>query len=119
MSFFNLKKTMIATAIGLTIMIVGSSDANAQSRRQYERNNRATYDRRSEQRIVNVNFAHGYQYGYAAGISDRRRGKYNRSNVYRDTPVTPFQGDPTNIDYIYRQGYLAGYNDGFYGRRNY
>ena len=57
--------------------------------------------------------------GYQAGIYDRRRGKYNQSNVYRDTGSYPNEGDPTSTDYIYRQGYLAGYNDGFNGRRNY
>ena len=140
MPLFDLKKTVIAGAIGIMIMIAGSSNADAQSRREIERERqrverenaryqrerqrqyqqgRSTGDRLSQRQIININFTHGYDNGYLAGTNDRRRGKYNRSNVYRDTPTGPFEGDPTNIDYIYRQGYLAGYNDGFNGRRNY
>ena len=140
MSLFDLKKAVIAVAVGITIAFVGSSSADAQSRREIERERqrierenaryqrerqrqyqqgRSTGDRLTRRQITNINFQHGYDNGYLAGTNDRRRGKYNRSNVYRDTPPGPFEGDPTNIDYIYRQGYLAGYNDGFSGRRNF
>jgi hypothetical protein len=54
-----------------------------------------------------------------AGEYDRRKRKYNQSNVYRDTGAYPNDGDPTSSDYIYRQGYLQGYNDGYNGIRNY
>lgn len=141
MSLFDLRKTVIAVAIGLMVVIVGSENASAQSRRdtererqRIERENNARYERDRQrqyqrdrsndyrgtsQRITNINFANGYQYGYQAGANDRRKGKYNRSNVYRNTPSAPYQGDPSSVDYIYRQGYLAGYEDGFYGRQNY
>ena len=129
MSLFDVKKTGVAMAIAMTIMIWGISDASAQSRREIERErqrvardrqqqtrqNRPTMNRRE---FANAYFQSGYEPGYLAGSNDRRRGKYNRSNVYRDTGSYPNQGDPTSGDYIYRQGYLAGYDDGFYGGRN-
>ena len=54
-----------------------------------------------------------------AGGYDRRKRKYNQSNVYRNTGAAPYSGDPTNYDYLYRQGYLQGYDDGYYGTRRY
>lgn len=127
-------KIFIAGVVAMFVLLVGNTDATAQSRREIERerqrierqrerqdrNTRQTRATRQYERYVNnVNFNNGYQYGFLAGEYDRRKGKYNRSNVYRDTPPQPYDGDPTNIDYMYRQGYLAGYEDGFYGRRNY
>ncbi|PYT01951.1 MAG: hypothetical protein DMF63_03715 [Acidobacteria bacterium] len=63
--------------------------------------------------------SNGYNQGFQAGQYDRRKRKYNQSNVYRDTGAYPNDGDPTSSDYIYRQGYLQGYNDGYNGTRNY
>ena len=61
----------------------------------------------------------GYQQGFLAGQADRRKGKYNRSNVYRGTGFYPNQDDPTSADYLYRQGYLQGYEDGYHGAVRY
>lgn len=125
---------MVGLAIGLTIMIAGSSEANAQSRRQIERErqriereqHRVNRERRggSYDRIVtrannahfdNAHFDQGYHQGLMAGQFDRRKNKYNKSNVYRGTGSAPNGGDPTSTDYIYRQGYLQGYHDGYNG----
>jgi Ni/Co efflux regulator RcnB len=136
-----IKKGLIAASVVLTIGMLGSTQANAQSRREIERqrqrieqqNNarwererqrqqrrdRGNNDERSDRYIANANYTQGYQNGYLAGTSDGRKGKYNRSNVYRNTGSYPNGGDTNSIDYIYRQGYLAGYEDGFRGRRNY
>ena len=140
-SLSNLRKVfLIGTA--LVIMLIGATaDVSAQSRREMERQRQrmarenARYERerqqgyrssrssdvsrRTEQRISNANYASGYQQGLQAGQFDRRKGKYNNSNVYRDTGSYPNNGDPTSSDYIYRQGYLQGYSDGFNGIRNY
>jgi len=127
---------------GMVVMLAASSDVSAQSRREIERerqrierenaryerdrqrgnrnyrnDNRAT--RRSEQSTAHPSYSMGYDQGFQAGQFDRRKGKYNRSNVYRDTGAYPNAGDPTSTDYIYRQGYLQGYNEGFNGIRNY
>lgn len=133
------KHLVIAGSVGMILLFAGM-DASAQSRREIERererierenrryerqrrdrrsNRRQSVSRRVERQINNANFENGYHYGWMAGEYDRRRGKYNQSNVYRDTGTYPDQGDPTSSDYIYRQGYLQGYNDGFYGVRNY
>lgn len=141
MALFDIKKITLTAAFGLAILVAGTADANAQSRQDIERerqrierenaryqreqrryrNNRNTsgVSRRTEQRVANANYSNGYQQGLLAGQYDRRKNKYNQSNVYRDTGSYPNQGDPTSSDYIYRQGYLQGYNDGFNGTRNY
>ena len=142
MSLFKIRTMVIGAAIGMTILIAGSNDVSAQTRREIERErqriereqqridrqrrNRYRNDRDAsvsspqyQRRIENAHFMQGYQYGIMAGEYDRRKGKYNQSNVYRDTGSYPNSGDPTNTDYMYRQGYLQGYEDGFYGRRNY
>ena len=141
MTLFEIKKIALTTAFGLALLVVASTDANAQSRRDIERerqrierenaryqrdqrrdrNNRneSVVSRRTEQRDADANFSNGYQYGLLAGQFDRRKNKYNQSNVYRGTGAYPNQGDPTSSDYIYRQGYLQGYSDGFNGIRNY
>ena len=131
---FDIKKLIIGAVFAMTILFVGSSDVSAQSRREIERerqrverereryrraNRNSGVTRRMENRINNANFTNGYNYGLMAGQYDRRKGRYNQSNVYRDTGSYPNDGDPTSSDYIYRQGYLEGYNDGFNGRRNY
>jgi hypothetical protein len=54
----------------------------------------------------------GYQQGLQAGQYDRRKHRYNQSNVYRDST---WHGDPTGWDYYYRQGYLQGYQAGYNG----
>jgi len=141
MSLLDIRKIVIGGTISLMLFVVGSSDVNGQSRREIERerqrvareNARLEQERqrsyrnnrqpragaRLERRIDNANFTNGYNYGYMAGEYDRRKGKYNQSNVYRDTGSYPNSGDPTSSDYIYRQGYLQGYADGFNARRNY
>lgn len=82
-------------------------------------NNGRIYDNRSN-RGGNSNAVNmGYQQGLIAGQYDRRKKKYNQSNVYRNTGSYPNQGDPSSADYAYRQGYLQGYNDGYNGTRRY
>lgn len=138
----NLKKIAVAVGFGFVVLVTVNTDVSAQTRPEIERerqkierenaryqrerqrryrnnSNDTVVSRRSEQRIANANFANGYQQGLLAGENDRRRGKYNQSNVYRDTGSYPNEGDPTSSDYIYRQGYLQGYMDGFNGIRNY
>ena len=133
MGFLNVKKIVLGVFVGFVVILAANSDANAQSRRELERQrierqntrDQRNYrnDRRStqqaEQRVANSTYATGYEQGMLAGQYDRRKGKYNRSNVYRDTGSYPNAGDPTSADYIYRQAYLQGYNDGFNGIRNY
>jgi len=131
MSLHRFRKLAVGFAIGMTFLIVGSSDVNAQSRRDIERerqriereqrrNNQVRGNNRvTERRVNNANYITGYQQGVIAGEFDRRKKKYNQSNVYRGTGSYPNSGDPTQADYVYRQGYLEGYEDGFYGRRKY
>jgi hypothetical protein len=134
MALFNLKRAVItATSALLFVTFAGSSEANGQSRRdiqrerqRIEREQRRVADQRQAnrnsrviRRAENAHYDHGYAQGLLAGQYDRRRGKFNQSNVYRGTGSYPNAGDPTNTDYIYRQGYLQGYSDGFYGPRNY
>lgn len=142
MKLFNIRKIAITTAFGFAILIVGSFEVSAQSRREMERerqriareqrridrenqranrqwqrqnrNNRNVYDGRRGG--IPPVVAQGYDQGFIAGQNDRRSGKYNRSNVYRNTGAYPNEGDPSSTDYLYRQGYLQGYNDGFNGR---
>ena len=131
---FDIRKLIIGAVFAATLLFIGASDVSAQSRREiererqrierererYRRNSRNSgVTRRMENRVNNANFTNGYNYGFMAGQYDRRKGKYNQSNVYRDSGSYPNDGDPTSSDYIYRQGYLEGYNDGFNGRRNY
>lgn len=138
MSLFTIKKGLIGLSIALMIVVFGGSEANAQSRREVERERQrierenarwererqrqarqTNVTRREVRRFENAYFAGGYEQGYLAGTKDRRSGKYNRSNVYRGTGSYPNAGDPTNTDFIYRQGYLTGYDDAFHGRANY
>lgn len=134
MSLIDIRKLAVGFAIGMIFLIAGSIDVNAQSRRQNERERQRTErlqreqrqqtqargnDRVSERRVNNSYYITGYQQGVIAGEFDARKKKYNRSNVYRGTGAYPNSGDPTQVDYIYRQGYLEGYNDGYYGRRKY
>ena len=138
MALFNIKKIAIAATFGLAVLFAASSDVSAQSRREIERErqrierenaryrndqrrnrNETGVSRRTERRVANANYANGYQQGVLAGEYDRRKRKYNQSNVYRDSGAYPNDGDPTSSDYIYRQGYLQGYNDGYNGIRNY
>ena len=142
MALFDIKKSLVLGGFALAIFVAASVDVSAQSRREiererqrierenarYQRQQRERYNRnrngsrvtaRTEQRVNNANYSNGYQQGLLAGQYDRRKRKYNQSNVYRDTGSYPNQGDPTSSDYIYRQGYLQGYNDGYNGVRNY
>ena len=142
MALFDIKKVIVAAGFALVVLLTANADVSAQSRREierererierqdaryererqrYNRNDRTQsgVSRRTEQRIANANYTNGYRQGLLAGQFDRRKRKYNQSNVYRDTGSYPNEGDPTSSDYIYRQGYLAGYNDGYNGVRNY
>jgi hypothetical protein len=135
MSLFNLKRAAITAASALLfVAFAGSSEeANGQNRRDIQRERQriereqrrvanqrqANRDYRIIRRAENAHYDHGYAQGLLAGQYDRRRGKFNQSNVYRGTGSYPNSGDPTSTDYIYRQGYLQGYNNGFYGPRNY
>jgi hypothetical protein len=140
MGFFNIKKITFGIFVGMIVMLAANSDVSAQSRREVERERQqierenARYERQRgnrnyrngnqatrqyQQRGANPSYTMGYDQGFQAGQFDRRSGKYNRSNVYRDTGASPNQGDPSSTDYIYRQGYLQGYNEGFNGIRNY
>ena len=134
MSLFDIRKIAVGLALGFAVLIMGSGEVNAQSRRELERERQRIqrqqerlarqrqYDARyrtTERGVSNANYNHGYSQGMLAGEYDRRRGKYNQSNVYRNTGSYPNAGDPTSADYIYRQAFLQGYSDGFYGRRNY
>ena len=141
MRLFNSKKLVLTGIFGVGLLTVLQVDANAQSRREIERERQrierenARYERerarryrgsrnvaatrRSEQRIANSSYATGYENGLMAGEYDRRKGKFNQSNVYRDTSAYPSDGDPSSSDYVYRQGFLQGYHDGYNGIRNY
>jgi hypothetical protein len=130
MSLTFIKRIGVGLAIVFMLLIVGSIDVSAQSRRTNERERQRVEreqrrqrqdrnDRMTERRIDNSAYIMGYQQGVLAGEFDRRKNKYNQSNVYRGTGPYRNSGDPTEQDYVYRQGYLAGYNDGFYGRRRY
>jgi hypothetical protein len=139
---FRIGNLVVIALVGLTLLLGASATTNGQTRRDIEREQRrierqnAKYQRdqqrrnrndrnstiatrRTEQQNANSSYGSGYDQGFQAGQYDRRSGKYNRSNVYRDTGSSPNDGDPTSIDFVYRQGYLKGYNDGFYGERNY
>jgi len=137
MSGLNFKRLGIGAIATVVIFLAGASDASAQSRREIERerqrierenaryqrnvrrNRSGSVTRRQEQQINNSTYASGYEQGLLAGQYDRRRGKYNQSNVYRNTGSYPNAGDPTSMDYIYRQGYLQGYEDGYQRPRNF
>lgn len=126
MSIRHIKRLATGFSIAIIFLLVGIVDANGQSRRQVwrtrQQQTRQTQNRSPQQlerRINNANYITGYQQGMLAGEYDRRKKKYNQSNVYRGTGAYPTSGDPTAADYIYRQGYLEGYSDGFYGRRRY
>ena len=133
MTILRLKKLTFVAFVASVLLLIGSSDVNAQSRRelerqrqriereqrQIERERRSGSYRATERRINNSSYNSGYDQGFLAGQYDRRRGKYNQSNVYRGTGSAPYSGDPTSLDYLYRQGYLKGYDDGYYGRPNY
>jgi hypothetical protein len=119
---------------GLVVLFAGSFQTNAQSRRdnygdryrndsRYDRQRRDR-DKRSEnqglsRRDVNVIVLQGYEMGLQAGRGDRSRGKFNASNVYRNTPSSPYNGDTSSADYLYRRGYREGYEDGYNGRLRY
>lgn len=148
MRILKLKGIEIFGGIAL-IMLVGlvglASDVSAQSRRdidrereryerqqrEYERQDRRRQNRNRRQAENDTYFPNsrgggmspntrmGYEQGLIAGQFDARKRKYNNSNVYRNTGLYPNGGDPTSADYLYRQAYLRGYEDGYNGRRNY
>ena len=133
----------IISALGFAFLVAGTLDAAAQyrwdndrERQRVEQQRRANQNWQREQdrqrrsrdyrrdNVYNGRYGsaavnQGYQQGLIAGQTDRRKGKYNRSNVYRNTGSYPNAGDPSSADYQYRQGYLQGYEDGYYGRNRY
>lgn len=133
----------MAAAVFAGVVLGSAEDVNAQTRRQIERerqrverqNERLQRQRERNARSLgyyeddhvrgsaragaNNAVSMGYQQGLLAGQHDRRDRKYNRFNVYRNTGSAPNSGDPTSYDYLYRQGYLAGYEDGYRGRVRY
>ncbi len=153
MKMKGLRKVLFTLGIGLIIAGGSAFEADAQSRREvqrereryeraqreYERQNarRArqnrsnrvvvvdptrgvvadqTYFPGSPRQAMNASLRQGYEQGMIAGRYDRQKKKFNNSNVYRNTPNS---GDTSSSDYYHRQGYLEGYEDGYYGRRRY
>ena len=134
MKIYRTANLLTLFAFGLVVLFAGSTDTNAQTRRddyrdrdrndsRYDRQRRDRDSRTTNQgmsrRDVNVLLLQGYENGLNAGRTDRSRRKYNASNVYRNTPSRPYNGDTSSADYLYRQGYLEGYEDGYYGRIRY
>ena len=138
MKIRSIRKFTVLSAFVFAFAGLFAAEADGQTRRQIERE-RQRIERQQQQyereryksgrynndgynsRSAGLNNAvsMGYQQGLIAGEFDRRKKKYNQSNVYRNTGSIPNSGDPTNYDYLYRQGYLQGYDDGYYGRRRY
>jgi hypothetical protein len=119
---------------GLGVLLSGSYHASAQNSRYDSRDRYRTQSRTDRQRAdrdsharnqelsrrdVNVILLQGYENGLQAGRNDWSRRKFNASNVYRNTPSRPYSGDTSSADYLYRQGYLEGYEDGYNGRLRY
>jgi hypothetical protein len=140
MKTFGVKNLTAMAGLVFAMVIVSASDISAQSRRDNERErerierlqqNNARQNRRGNRgrsrsssenpnrAAVNAALYQGYQQGLIAGQSDRSARKYNRFNVYRNSGSAPNGGDPTAWDYLYRQGYLEGYEDGYRGRIRY
>lgn len=145
MRTLKLKNIAIFSSIALIMLVGLAGDASAQSRRdierdreryerqqrEYERQNRRQNRNRNRRQAeddtyfpgtrggMSANTRQGYEQGLIAGQNDARKRKYNRSNVYRNTGSYPNNGDPTSADYVYRQAYLRGYEDGYNGRRQY
>jgi hypothetical protein len=134
MRYFKKINFVMLLAFGSVMFFVGSVDTNGQTRRDDYRDryrNESRYDRQRRnrdsrttnqgmsRRDVNVLLLQGYENGLNAGRADSSRRKYNASNVYRNTPSRPYNGDTSSADYLYRQGYLEGYEDGYNGRVRY
>ena len=134
MRSFRFFSVVWAIAIGFGIVFFSSTNVDAQSRREIERERQRQIQRYERQRrndvftnrssrlpnrTVNTLLLQGYENGLRAGRMDRSRGKFNASNVYRNTPSRPYNGDSSSADYIYRRGYLEGYEDGYRGRIRY
>lgn len=143
MKSLSIKSLTVMAGLVFALLIGTTTDASGQNRRDIERerqrierqrqnnagwNQRRDRDRDRDNRsssvrpnraAVNAALYQGYQQGLMAGRSDRSARKYNRFNVYRNTGSAPNSGDPTSWDYLYRQGYLEGYEDGYHGRTRY
>jgi hypothetical protein len=134
MKRYRIANLLMLFVFGFVVFFAGSTETNAQSRRDDYRDryrNDSRYDRQRRnrdsrltnqgmsRRDVNVLLLQGYENGLRAGRQDRSRNKYNASNVYRNTPSLPYNGDTSSADYLYRQGYLEGYEDGYNGRVRY
>ncbi len=134
MRSFRFFSVVWAIAIGFGIVFFSSTNVDAQSRREIERERQRQIQRYERQRrndvftnrssrlpnrTVNTLLLQGYENGLRAGRMDRSRGKFNASNVYRNTPSRPYNGDSSSADYLYRRGYLEGYEDGYRDRIRY
>jgi hypothetical protein len=67
---------------------------------------------------------YGYQEGYRAGLADRNdrwRFGYQDSFAWQDANFgfNGFYVDQSEYNYYFREGFRRGYEDGYYGRRQY
>jgi hypothetical protein len=67
---------------------------------------------------------YGYQQGYEAGQADRQDGwaaDYRNSYAYTDANYgyTGYDVNQSDYNYYFRQGFIRGYNDGYYSRSQY
>jgi flagellar biosynthesis/type III secretory pathway protein FliH len=107
MKLFNLKRTMLASALGLAAIIGTSEVANAQTNKQIRKQQQKIYKQqqkvqRQQQRLANM--------------------QARQYRVYRNGGY--YQTDQRGIDLLqqavnrgYQQGYQAGQQDRAYGRR--
>ena len=137
MKTFHIRNIAVALVIGVSALLFSAVDTNAQSRREIERERErqsSRYYRQQQRRDndfqsrnqgmtrrdVNILLLQGYENGLQAGRYDRGRGKFNASNVYRGSGSGPNPAvDTSSADYLYRKGYLEGYEDGYSGRKRY
>ena len=134
MKQFRIVNFLSILVLGVMILFAGSMETSAQTRREVERERQRQQQRYERQRrnevymnrssrlpnrTVKNLLLQGYENGLRAGQMDRSKRKFNASNVYRNTPSRPYNGDAGSADYLYRQGYLEGYEDAYNGRRRY
>ena len=147
MRFINLKKTIVASALGLVALLGTSEVTNAQNRRDRDdqRRERRDDDRRWDQNrndgwrvyrngryydtdnrgaeLLREAVRQGYQQGFREGQfdrSNRRRGNYYGNSIYRSGNYG-YQRyvDSAQYRYYFQQGFQRGYEDGFNSRYRY
>lgn len=95
---------------GLVAALLVTLAGLAQAREHHDRDDRGN----------NYAYQAGYRNGFDLGQSDRSQGaQYNyNSDDYRDADrgYNPDAGNRDEYRQAYQDGYVAGYNDGFYGR---